>query len=86
MDTLVIPDNIIVRSTKTAWWTETADLMTGSISLSLLNQRAKFSFVTRFHKMDSTEVLLRERNVEQFFIPAGKTDELLPLDIGVNQK
>ena len=86
MQKLNAPDNVQIKSTKSAWWNEELDLQwidlcfpTGEERKVLIRDQATQ------HKTDSSKTLLEERNVLQIFIPVGMTGQLQPLDVGVNK-
>ncbi|GAU95800.1 hypothetical protein RvY_07355 [Ramazzottius varieornatus] len=83
---LVTPDNVIVYSTRTAWWNSRLDLEW--IDDFFYGKDLEFLFLLRDHfpghlKFESAE-LLEEMKVHQVFIPKGLTGKYQPRDVGVN--
>ncbi|XP_055340969.1 tigger transposable element-derived protein 6-like [Paramacrobiotus metropolitanus] len=83
---LKIPGNIFLESSYTTWWTEQMD--NDWIKYTFPDDKEKQVLVrdqATVHKKVSSELLLRDRNVEQIFIPAGRTGDYQPLDVSVNK-
>lgn len=72
MKSLKIPANMIGKSSRSAWWSEVLDYEWIKMTF-VVGARVKVLLRDRFtvHKMESSRLLLEERNVRQIFVPAG---------------
>ena len=86
MKSLEVPRNIFVHSSASAWWTEPLDHLW--VKYTFPDGDAKkilFRDQAPVQRLVSTQLLLDDRNVEQTFIPAARTGDYQPLDVGVNR-
>jgi hypothetical protein len=86
LSSLVVPGNVFVFSSTSAWWTEYLDNLWIKYTFPKSDdKKLLIRDQAPVHKLSSSQELFEERNVEQLFIPAGKTGVYQPLDVGVNR-
>lgn len=79
-------ENVVVKCSSSAWWTRELDkwwiestFPEGEQKKVLVRDQAPV------HTVIENRFLLEDRNVEQVFVPAARTGDFQPLDVGINR-